>query len=220
MSYLIAILVIGLATGLGWAVLKPASASAETPRPVTMVYTMAAEKPGMDREALAKRLKELSTAPVPKDLKPGAMCYEPAMLPSKAEYMCPVCREKTLYALPEEGEKGIALRELPMITSMVNSELPACRRLVKEIKGISAELEESEFCRKCHPEVKTPRLGLTLRYSDLAKPHQVWGVTADDLRLLVEFLDGKTKHVGEADRESPMKDHLKRLDELLGFKAE
>lgn len=220
MSYLIAIFVIGLATGLGWVVLRPVSASAEAPQTPRLVYTMAAEKPEVEREALSKKLEELSNQLAPPDLKPGAMCYDQAAPPERAEYVCPKCKEKTLYALAQDGgtippEDSV---ELSRIAADLNYQLSSCRRLVKEIKGLNVELDESQFCRKCHPEVKNPQLGLIVRYSGQKTPHRVWGVTSGDLRLLVEFMAGKTKHVGERDSETPLKNHLKRLEELLGVK--
>ena len=46
------------------------------------------------------RLDALSKAPPPTTLMPGAMCYEPVMREiekTPAEYICPLCGEKTLF---------------------------------------------------------------------------------------------------------------------------
>jgi hypothetical protein len=222
MGVVIAILTILLAAVLGWLALRPAAAFAGSPQTNPIIFVMGAEKPAVDREALAKRLQELSVQPAPKDLKPGAMCYEMVGPPDHAEYVCPKCNQKTLYALPTDGQTGSneAVSNLHHAIWVLNGELTGCRQLVKEIKGLVVELDESQFCRKCHPEAKEPRIGLIVRYPKQAESHRVWGVTCDDLRLIAEFMSGKTKHAGAADAESPIKDHLKRLEELLGIKAE
>lgn len=205
MSYLLVLLMVLVASLIGWLALRPVSLRAEMPRGPRIVSVLGAERPGSEREVLTKRLQELSVQPAPTDLKPGAMCYKPAGPPEQTEYVCPACKEKTLYANV-------------VVVAVLQRDLEACRRLVKEIKGLKVELDESRFCRKCHPEVKDPKLGLVVRYPGQPEPHRVWGVTSDDLRLIAEFLSGKNKHVSANEGETPIKDHLKRLEELLGVK--
>lgn len=160
----------------------------------------------LSRDQVRERLGELAAAPVPKLNTVGAMCYEPAMLPTRAEYVCPACGERTVYEL------GMA--------STVQEQLPSCRREFQELEkvaGEAVELDESQFCRKCQPEVETPALVLTTTYGD-GSEHEVPGVTAGDLRILREFLSGKRVHTTFNDAEQPLKDHLERLEELLGVK--
>jgi len=155
-------------------------------------------------------LRELARSDAPKDLAPGAMCYAPTVpkLYVKTEYVCPKCGEKTLHAAPG------AVRLLDEL-------LPACRRRIQQLTQLPAQLDESQFCRKCSPDVKTPALYLVLQFADEAAPRRVKDVDADDLVLLAEFFAGKKKHGDAIGAETtPLKNHVRRLAELLGVKAE
>jgi hypothetical protein len=98
--------------------------------------------------------------------------------------------------------------------------LPSYRRIAEDIKDFGVELDESQFCRKCSPEVKEPKLFLVVRYDGEAEPHRYEGVTLDDIQLVSEFLTGKDKHTGGQDAESPLKNYIERLEKLLGVKLE
>ncbi len=168
----------------------------------------AGEMQVLDRDAVRAMLKKVADSPPPQSLKMGAMCYDMAGPPQRADYVCPKCGERTLY---EQGMAGI-----------VEWQLPACRRELAELKkatGEAAALDESQFCRKCSPDAKEPKLALNLKYQGGQKS-SVAGVTPMDIRLVREFLTGKMVHQGEQDRETAMKDHLPRLKELLGVKGE
>jgi hypothetical protein len=166
-----------------------------------------AAKP-LGRAELTARLKELARSAPPKELSMGAMCYDMAGPPETADYVCPKCGQRTQYS--QDGE----------LTMLVAYELQAMREQMKALPGLEATLDEAELCRKCSPSATRPELVLRVRYpeptgSQLGE-HRVRGVRPQDLRLLQEFLSGKTKHAGEQGQESPLKDHLPRLQELLG----
>jgi hypothetical protein len=170
-----------------------------------------AETKSFKREDIQRRLLDLSKNTAPTELAPGAMCYKPAMPPKSADYTCLKCGEKTLYNLVTAEDRNQTSRAI----GIVEVDIPNCRRTIKLIKGIDVSLDESQFCKKCCPDVKSPKLALTINYDD-GKKHRVEDVTNDDLVLISEFLSGSDKHKDSGDFETPLKDHIKRLSELLG----
>jgi len=158
----------------------------------------------LDRKEMQKKLQQLSKTPPTTPMAMGAMCYEQAMAPERAEYTCPTCGEKTLYT--------------DLFAQTVEWELPGCRRLLESIPSNLAKLDESEFCKKCKPSIQTPQLALLIYYKNEDKPHRVTNITSNDIKLLDEFLKGQDKHKGSYDEESPLLNHLSRLEEILGVK--
>lgn len=167
----------------------------------------------LSKEEITKLLKKLAASKPPSQIKNiHALCYSQALPAEKFEYVCPKCGEKTIYAYdPSKNKFNI---------DFLGYELSECRRLIKEIKvkGLNAQLDELEFCKKCCPQVTSARLILIVKYPGDKGVHRVKGVTANDLKLIWEFLSGKDKHVGNRDDETPLKDYLPRLQELLGIK--
>jgi predicted RNA-binding Zn-ribbon protein involved in translation (DUF1610 family) len=106
----------------------------------------------------------------------GAMCYEPVAMPQVAEYVCPVCGEKTVY----EGSEA----------RLVEFELPEARRIMGEMAAVTdleMELDESRFCQACDEEgVETPEMVLRVQWDDGREVSNVVSVT--DLRMLRGFL--------------------------------
>jgi hypothetical protein len=164
----------------------------------------------LSREELESRLKKLQESPLPSNLKIGAECYKVAMPPDRAEYLCPACGERTLYASDTKGRNADA--------RFITQGLPQCRRLIKEIKGLNVSLDESEFCRKCRGEVKHPSLVLLVNFRGGNAPYRCKGITAEDLILVREFIEGKDRHQDSYDCETPLKEHARRLHEILGVK--
>jgi hypothetical protein len=154
------------------------------------------------REEIAAKLKKLAKSPAPTTLKPGAMCYAVAGPPARAEYVCPVCGEKTLYT---DGH-----------TFTIQYELPSCRQIISSIKGLEIKLDETQYCKKCHPEVESPSLCLEIKYSGEDKPYVCCNVGSSDVDLVYEFISGNKKHTGGNGQETPLKDYTARLEELLG----
>jgi len=167
----------------------------------------------VSREEVRLALQRLAKSRPPAKLKMGAMCYTPAPHPLTADYVCPKCGEKTVYAF-DSSDAANRARNYDAIEALL--QLTACRRGLAAIRGLDAELDESEFCRKCSPKASQPRLILVVRYPDGAPPHRFAGVTGEDLVLIREFLSGSRRHVGPNEGDSPLKDSIPRLRELLG----
>jgi len=159
----------------------------------------------LSREEIAKRLKTLSESEPPQKLARGAMCYAPKIYqPKSSEYVCPKCGRKTVY---------------PGYMDFDVNDIQKCRRYVSSITQISIKLDESEFCKKCSPAVKTPLLVLVVSYPGESKPHRCRGVSSSDIQFIREFLDGKAVHKDSGDNETALKSSITRIQELLGVKA-
>ena len=200
-----------LILGLVLAVLAIAAAAcrpAEKPPPSGAAASAAvtAEPVPGSRADIAARLAALARDPAPTDLSQGAMCYDSVGPPVRAEYVCPVCGEKTLYASVEDPARRV---------SRGGMDAADCRRLVTQIRDLTVRLDESELCEKCRPGIASPRLALVVTYPD-GREHRTEGVDATDLALLVEFTAGARKHDAGQGGETALKDHLARLEALLG----
>jgi predicted small secreted protein len=168
-------------------------------------------KPMYSIKDIKKKLKKLAESEPPKELAFGAMCYEMVAPPKTANYVCPVCQQKTLYKL-EDNDGDYQVIEL------VRWEIATCREEMKKVEGINIKLDESQFCKNCSPDVKKPQLCLEINITNGGKTHKVYKFSYLDIRLIGEFLNGELKHTGSNDGETPMKDYMKRLQELLGVK--
>jgi hypothetical protein len=178
--------------------------------------TEVSKSDSMKRSDVRKRLLKLSEGKAPENLFMGAMCYEMALPPDRVEYTCPTCGAKTLYASGKE-DKGARIY---WRMGFFEWDLLACRRIVTQIKNLKITLVESQFCAKCSPDVENPVLVLLVHYDGEEEPHRVEDVALEDLQLLSEFLSGRKKHEGDFGVETPLKDHLERLEQLLGIEAE
>ena len=189
--------------------------NADTEKPVSKGKpVVVSEKDSMKQSEIADRLAKLAKDPPPTELSRGAMCYSTAIRLPKDEYICPKCGEKTLYTAEEGPRAGDK-------TSPVRMEIPSCRRLIEQIKGLDIELDESQFCAKCTPDLKEPpKICLVVHYKGVEKPHRVEGITTKDLVLINEFLSGSDKHQGDFGVETPLKNYIDRLEQLLGVEIE
>lgn len=166
--------------------------------------TSAAAVKSMTRKELQSSLKKLSDAPAPPRAM-GAMCYETVGPPATAKYVCPICGEHTLYTND---------------TWEVDYGIQACRREFDLLQGIAqhaVSLDEADFCRKCRPSVASPKLAL-VTVIDGNRTNRVTGITNDDIRILHEFLTGKTTHMTSTGGEIPLKEFIPRIELLLGIK--
>jgi hypothetical protein len=178
------------------------------------VVTMAGMK-SLDRAAIKAMLKKLVDSPPPKDLKSGAMCYKPMQLPIRADYVCPKCGERTLY-------DATKLKNVAGMPHVVEWEIPSCRRefqLLRKVAGDAIAFDESQFCKKCAPKVTNPKLILRITFTG-EPTRTIDNLTADDLRILRDFLTGRFSTTNTADWELPLKESLPRLQELLGVKLD
>jgi hypothetical protein len=109
------------------------------------------------------------------------------------------CGEKTFYPRYASREQSDTLQE----------ENPTFVYLYIEL-----ELDESEFCRKCSPEIDKPQLNLRVKWGNIWKTTS--GITSRDLYLLAEFATGKMKASDSGSYGELQKRHIPRLVELLG----
>lgn len=197
------------ALGPRWFGLRGASGAAPSSGMESLVAQAArAGGQAMKRAELESRLKKLSGSEPPRDLNQrGAMCYKPAIPPTSAEYICPRCAGRTQHVNDRE------------LARQVRWELAAMREKVKALAVLDARLDERSFCKKCSPGTRHPAPVLVFKLTGEPE-RRVEGVSLRDLTLLEELLAGGEVHKGERDVESPLKDHLPRLCELLGFGPE
>jgi hypothetical protein len=135
----------------------------------------------------------------------GAMCYAPMVMPDSAEYICPVCGEKTVYS----GN----------LSSFFQWELDAARRLVESIDAhtdFTVELDETSFCDFCSSEEEESP-SMILRVTSESGTETTSRVSITDLRMLDSFLQGRLFWVTSNDGQEPLKDHIDRMAELLGI---
>ena len=152
-------------------------------------------------EMMLKRI-ETTKEPV---AKMGAMCYSMAAPPDRAEYVCPVCGEKTLYTSAQ--------------AEFVAWYLPACRRefaTIKKSTKLLLSLDESSYCKHCKPDAKKNELKLSVTYDD-GKVYTISPVTEYDLRILMDFFKGKLSYETFNAGSRPLKESIHRLRELLGL---
>lgn len=152
---------------------------------------------------LPARLQELSTLPGPDNTSMGAMCYDTAAVMMRSDYLCPVCGDKTIYN--------------DYHTSDIEYSIPACRTIIKSISGLSLELDESSYCRKCSPDASDQFIRLIVHPENKDKPVISDRVTRFDLNLIKSYADLKKTGNGKADLKNFNVDSLSRIEELLGL---
>jgi hypothetical protein len=160
----------------------------------------------MSQEKIREMLGRIEAKKAPEP-KMGAMCYDMAAPPARAEYVCPKCGEKTLYT-KEEAWK-------------LQWTVDACRReflLLKAASDLSVSLDESSFCSHCRPDAKKHAMCLVLTYADGASFTNET-VTPGEMRMMAGFLKGELSYKAENDSTLPLKEALPRLRQLLGLPA-
>jgi hypothetical protein len=161
------------------------------------------------KEEIREKLELLANTPVPEDsISFGAMCYSVAYVEDveHVTYQCPKCGSRTIYSNKVDAYYK------------VRSLIPQCREQIQDTKGINLQLDETQFCRKCS-DVKNPELVLVVSYVDDSVKTITYGIAYDDIQLINEFLHGRLTHTTMNDGRYPLKDHLQRLEELLGIKT-
>ncbi|MFH0864669.1 MAG: hypothetical protein V1904_00635 [Bacteroidota bacterium] len=154
------------------------------------------------KQQIKEKLEALSNSPAPDVLKNGAMCYKVAAPPNRTEYVCPVCGERTVHT--------------DNMARFIERELPVCRTLADSISGIELALDEKSFCKKCSPEVKDPSLCIKTKFAGETTENTLCDIDSDDMQLLYEFMKGKLTHKDDYDNETPLKNYMERLNQLLG----
>jgi hypothetical protein len=153
-------------------------------------------------------LSRLETTEPPEQTM-GAMCYEPMSAPEVAEYICPVCGEKTVYNYSQ--------------AAFISWELAGCRRMADSINihtDFEVVLDERQFCDFCSPDSSgnDPSLVLKVVYGDGTEVENTVGIT--DLRMLDSFLEGNLYYTTSNDAQMPLQNYSGRMRELLGFEEE
>lgn len=159
----------------------------------------------MSRAQIERMLQTLQQQKAPKPTM-GAMCYDMAGPPPTADYVCPVCGQKTVYSTD---------------TSFIAWELDGCRREFEQmtkIGDLKMALDESSFCAQCSLNATRHELVLNITYSD-GTTHSAGGIHRSDLRMLTYFFKGSLSFKGLQDGTKPLKDQIPRLRELLGVEA-
>ncbi len=153
-------------------------------------------------------LERLETTEPPEQVM-GAMCYEPMVMPEVAEYICPVCGEKTVYNYSQ--------------AAFINWELAGCRRTADSINthtDFEVVLDERQFCDFCSPDSSSDEPSLLLRviYSDSTEVVNI--VDIADLLMLNSFLQGRLYYTTSNDAQMPLQSYSGRMRELLGLEKE
>ena len=173
----------------------------DTPNPLVNGVTLE-DIETLSEEQILILLSRLEEKPLP-DPVMGAMCYGAVAYPEVAEYICPVCGEKTEYTNYD--------------TQFIEYELQGCRRLFDSASAateMELVLDETRFCGFCTPaEDETPGLYLVLTREDgTVVSNQV---THHDLMILESFLRGRLYYFTWNDGQEPLKPHADRIRVLL-----
>ena len=139
----------------------------------------------------------------------GAMCYDVAGPPEVAEYVCPICKEKTLYDFSQ--------------SAFITWELEGCRRMAESIDErteFDVTLDERLFCDFCLPNTKEETPSLVLKVLHENGSEHLNEISITDLRVLDAFLQGNLYYTDEYEAHYPIKDFSDRVRELLGVEAE
>jgi len=154
----------------------------------------------MSKAEIEIKLKSLEVKKVLPPPPVMATCYIAVPPSPTAEYVCPVCGEKTIHSTNVNTVESIAFfrREF---------------NLLKKTSKLKVELDESSFCRKCQPEAKKSEFVLNITYGD-GTVHVTKGVSVLDLSKLAYFFENDL-YMEFLDR-----DDAPRLRELLGMKDE
>ncbi len=199
-----AVLVIGASGAFGYSMVRT-SGMLKAPSPGNIMTQMDFGKLSTEEiNALLNRLESQE----PPDPTMGAMCYSPMAIPDSAEYICPVCGEKTIYTGYE--------------TQFIEWTLPGMRRMAESIDSLTefhVGLDETQFCGFCSDSTyQDPQVILRVTLPDSIEI--VNPVTSTDLRMLDSFLSGRLYYLTGNDAQVPMQEYADRLRELLGIQEE
>lgn len=153
------------------------------------------------KKQILEQLSKLENQEAPPS-KMGAMCYSMAEPPEVAEYVCPVCGEKTYYSRDH--------------AVFVAWEIVASRREFQNLQKYTdiCSLDESSFCASCCPDATDYSLKLTITYPDGSQVVSS-SVNSDTFRILRDFFQGKSSYTTSTDGSRPLKSELRTLRNLL-----
>jgi len=195
-----AILILGISGAFGYSRLK--GMIPKTPVSNHIIGSLDIDALSMDE--VADLLDRLNNEDPPDPIR-GAMCYSPAAQVMVAEFICPVCGEKTIYS---SGE-----------ADFIERELPGCRRLAESINDLTQfniSLDESLFCEFCSDSViESPVMLLRVSISDGTEV--ISRVSEHDLMILDSFFKGNLYYTTWNAGRQPLQDYAGRIGELLGI---
>ena len=153
------------------------------------------------KKQILEQLSKLENQEAPPS-KMGAMCYSMAEPPEVAEYVCPVCGEKTYYSRDH--------------AVFVAWEIVASRREFQNLQKYTdiCSLDESSFCASCCPDATDYSLKLTITYPDGSQVVSS-SVNSNKFRILRGFFQGKSSYTTSTDGSRPLKSELRTLRNLL-----
>lgn len=148
------------------------------------------------------QLQKVAETPAPKNLEFGAMCYEIAFYEQNV-YNCPVCLQKTIYDKSDQqlmSTLTLLPEYLDKASDIYNLRIP--------IKLVTTGL-----CSHCSPD--GPR---ELQWEVMNGEQQVMTPFEPfDLYILKAFAEKKLVVKDMTDEETPLKNYLPRLRQLLGL---
>jgi hypothetical protein len=169
------------------------------PTPTATVPASAAEIAVTGKDALKAQLGQATrteAAVLADDEIVMLTCYFTVSPLERLDFVCPVCGERTTLG-GEENTKLIA-------------EIDLCRRLFAQIPASAGmKLDETEYCRKCSPLVKSPAPILMVPTAS-GKVRRVRRVTSDELRQLGDYFEASPAV------QDKMRVESRRLRKLLG----
>ena len=211
LALLIGLMIACLAVGCGDNQENSPSSSNSSASKITM----------LSHEELGRRLNKLASMRVSdKPRANNAMCYDIHMPPDRFDYVCQACGERTAYA--RRSDQPDSQSEILNDNNMLCVEgIVWIRRSLSDLRklGLDATFDESEFCRKCKPNVKDPQLYFDIKVEDFAAPVRSKGLCLSDLTILKAFLEGNLASRREEDKAFLQKE-LPRLRELLGIQKQ
>lgn len=170
-----------------------------------IIAALASNAGDLSRADIDAKLKELADKPAPTKLAPGAMCYDMVMPPNRIEYVCPACGTKTI--LQNNGAVDKTEWILPKVESYRNQALELQKL------GLNIKLDESSLCQKCSGKTNSsPKLYWIIKIENEERKIELQD---EDASILKAFIKGQDRLHTQV-QETPLKNHIKRLEELLG----
>ena len=168
---------------------------------ITGVGMLSAED--LTREQLNRMLEATATNPVTSALSPGACCYDMAAPPERIEYLCPLCKTKTLHA--KWQNVGLVQN-----ASQYRQQL----KRIKEL-GLNATLDETDLCSQCRRDKTTDKVNfyILVTVGDRMVRTQLEGA---DLDKIIAFLEKKDVWADDMGATRPLKAMLPRIRKILG----
>jgi predicted RNA-binding Zn-ribbon protein involved in translation (DUF1610 family) len=169
------------------------------------------ERPGSERlksmsqREVEKLLARVQSSAVPEELE-GAMCYAVMPYTDSAEYLCPVCGEKTVYGSDDSW--------------LVSRQIPAARRYMEQITAeadLEIRLDERGFCSFCSGSGESQALVLRVVYEEGDTVSSE--VTDFDLQLLAGLFSNQLFYTTSNDGRMPLLPYLDRMRQVLGLPA-